>query len=276
MQRAANGLSNRIDLTLCIIIALAGFAAVYFQIQGILRVALALPLIFLIPGYVLQSALLPTNEISNLWQLILSVVLSFTITMLGTVIMYFLGIPLTAVSWGVWLSGFTLIASIAALIRQLDAQEPNRLSEKILQQFGQMRRVSITPKILRSETLWLSVIAIGLLAAALTISRMSAVTQAQPGFTQLWINSSESPSLSIEVGISNQENSAQDYRLTLYQNDALVNEWSVVTLEKGQTLTETYALPAPAALDDSFEARLYRLDAPDTLYRQVKLASKEN
>ncbi|MDQ3810206.1 MAG: hypothetical protein M3336_07940, partial [Chloroflexota bacterium] len=106
---------------------------------------------------------------------------------------------------------------------------------------------------------------------ALVVAQRGAVEQPAQGFTQLWmvpaVVDEEQPA--VQVGISNLESGATSYDLQLVAADNVVGEWGSVRLEPGQRWVGLAVLPD--ALSGPLEARLYRSDSPQTLYRHVVL-----
>src|SRR5947209_13497361 len=79
---------------------------------------LTLPLVLLLPGYALTSALLPRQTLGIAERLLLSLGLSLTIVILGGLVLNQTPFGLAKSSWAVLLTGITLSACIVAFIRR--------------------------------------------------------------------------------------------------------------------------------------------------------------
>lgn len=62
-----------------------------------------------------------------------------------------------------------------------------------------------------------------------------------------------------------------NYKLQLTMNQQLVHEWPVITLKPNTEWDGRLALTPQQLNSATIEAKLYRLDQPATIYRQVVL-----
>jgi hypothetical protein len=107
-----------------------------------------------------------------------------------------------------------------------------------------------------------------LVGGALVLARGGATQQRSAGFTQLWaLPGGDTSRDSLRLGIRNQEPERIDYRLLVTSGGAIIGAWPRISLEPGGQWQAAITLPGAA----DAEATLYRLDAPDTVYRRVVL-----
>ncbi|HEU5088310.1 MAG TPA: hypothetical protein VFT99_12725, partial [Roseiflexaceae bacterium] len=91
-------------------------------------------------------------------------------------------------------------------------------------------------------------------------------------FTQLWMLPAEQTTLpSVRLGIRNDEPAALTYRLQLRQGEQVLQEWPAIELSPGQEWQATVPIVNMASSSAPVEARLFRSNAPDQVYRQTRL-----
>jgi hypothetical protein len=109
-----------------------------------------------------------------------------------------------------------------------------------------------------------------MLVAAIQISLTAVANQPREGFSQLWIlPASQTDHSRIRLGIRSGELSVTTYRLEVSVGGQLVHDWPSIVVQPNNQWETYYELPALPYTSDSVEARLYRLDAPDQVYRRV-------
>ena len=71
--------------------------------------------------------------------------------------------------------------------------------------------------------------------------------------------------------MSSEEFAITSYRLEVQLDDHIIADWPTFKLAPGEKWESTLALPPLKATGSVVTAELYRLDQPETIYRQVKL-----
>jgi hypothetical protein len=103
-----------------------------------------------------------------------------------------------------------------------------------------------------------------MMVAALLFARLFAAFPTE-SFTQLWITaSSGAPKLTVQISIHSNEQAVTACRLEVLRNGEQVRSWANISLATGQTWSDTISVGA-----GRIEARLFRLAAPEVLYRSV-------
>jgi hypothetical protein len=120
-------------------------------------------------------------------------------------------------------------------------------------------------KVARHEVV-LSGIGAMLMVSALLFARAFAGDPAE-SFTELSITASAAaPSSSVDLAILSQQEGATSYRLEVWLNGSRVKAWADIRLAASQGWSERLTVGT-----GRIEARLYRLDDPEILYRYVTL-----
>lgn len=237
--------------------ALLALVVVLLGIEnGLLRFLVGLPLVFLWPGYALTTLLMP-QETDLLRRLAFSLGFSLLVVILGAFLLHWSGWGITPTSWVLLLSGVTLAAGLVALRRRLDNGEAMvdfPAPALTLPQAGMVGTAAL----------------IGLVAFGVAYS--GATNYPVSNFTQLWLTPvhQDPTAQTFAVGVRNLEPSALTYRLQLAVDGAIAGEWATLPLAPEEEWQATFQLPAGAAPDQHLvEARLFRAEAPETVYRYV-------
>lgn len=273
---------KNLDLIICVVIAAINVA--WLQVPNRLTfvgIFLALPLILFLPGYVLTQTLFrrrasgQTSDVASSAarqadlkvghpvgrsdQLVLGLGLSMAIDVLIGFGLNILPVGLTALSWILSLGLITTIfALLAAFLRReeslKDAPKP---------------RVRIT-----IQDCLLLFLALLVVASALWLSVIRPL-QPQPSFTQFWMLPADQADKTCEIslGVQSFETGSETYRIVIVVNDVQTNAWSSVVLSPQQRWVQNVAVKPGSTTVDSLavEARLYRTEKPDTVYRDVHL-----
>ena len=223
---------------------------------------LGLPLVLVLPGYALTSALFPQRALGAPEPLVLSLGLSLVIVVLGGLVLSWTPFGLRASSWTLLLSGITLGASAVALVRRRG-------------------RGMSAPRSLRAANVGLTFrqgLLMGLagviVCGAVAVSIIGAERQSYAGFTQLWILPVGGANVenAVRLGVNNMESTAVKYRLTASVDGKVVKEWPSIDLEPKEKWDTTLVLPPTGSAGVArVEADLYRAGAPTTTYRHVVL-----
>jgi hypothetical protein len=116
--RSAIMLDQR-DLLLVIVLAALAVAGVALDLHPLLRSALAIPLVLLLPGYGLVTALLPSLVLPAVERLLLAVGSSIAITILTGLALAGSGLGLSALGWALSLGLTTIVVSGVAWARRV-------------------------------------------------------------------------------------------------------------------------------------------------------------
>ena len=221
---------------------------------------LTLPLVLVLPGYALTSALFPNRSLGVPERLVFSLGLSLSIVILGGLALNWTPFGLRASSWAVLLSGITLGASAVALVRR---------QEQSMSAPGWLRVGNVGFTLRRGLLLGL---AAAIVCGAVAVSIIGAERQSYAGFTELWILPAGGANAenAVRLGVSNMESTAREYRLDVNVDGKVVKEWSAIDLEPNKKWEATLVL-LPTGSVTRVEADLYRADAPTTIYRHVVL-----
>ena len=223
---------------------------------------LTLPLVLVLPGYALTSALFSRQALDVPKRLVFSLGLSLVVVVLGGLVLNLTPFGLRASSWAVLLGGIILAACAVTFIRR--------------------RRQSIPaagwPGVLSSGFTFRQGLLLGLagliVCGAFAVSIIGAERQPYPGFTQLWILPAGGANTknAVRLGVSNMESTAMEYRLAVNVNSKVVKEWPSIDLNPNEKWEATLLLPQTGhAGTAKVEVDLYRADAPATIYRHVML-----
>jgi hypothetical protein len=242
-------------LTLPDVLTTAGSA--FMDAWGLVRVIVALPLVLVLPGLALSAAVFPERSLGTAERVATSLGVSLAVTALGGIALNWTPWGLQSGSWALLLGGVTLTASVLALLRR------RRRS------FGAAGRLSGRPDIRQSLLLGLALI---LAAGAVALARHGAAQQDVAGFTQLWILPSEQlDQRTVRLGLRSAEIQDSTYRLRVLVGHRVVREWRSIPLAPGQQWETTTVLPREDTSPRPVVGLLYRLDAPQQVYRSVIL-----
>lgn len=223
---------------------------------------LTLPLMLVLPGYALMSALFPKRAFGISECLVFSLSLSLIIVILGGLLLNFAPSGLRASSWAVFLSGIILGASSVALVRRRGQSGSAP---------GWLRVGNVGLSFRQGLLLGLAVV---IVCGAVAVSIIGAERQPYAGFTQLWIQPAGGPDTknAVRLGLSNMEAKAMEYTLTINVEGKVVKEWPSIDLNpNGKWEATLVLLPTGSAGSVRVETDLYRADAPTTIYRHVVL-----
>jgi hypothetical protein len=248
-----------LDLLTVSILAFLAMGLALFGIQGPGRTISGLLLVFLLSGYASSAALFPNGALDAVERITVSIGLSLILAALGTFILHWTPWGLGVRSWAGLLGTITLVGSGLGLWRTRHARVPLALPNKTRRLFNPV------PYLLLG-------MAMGLAVLACWLARSSAASQNQIGFTQLWIlPAQEDPQGMLDVGIRNAEPTPMLYNLQVQLEGQLWVEQSRIDLQPGQVWGSRLTLPAELPSGAPIEARLYRLDDPQVVYRRVLL-----
>jgi uncharacterized membrane protein len=222
---------------------------------------LTLPLVFILPGYAITSALFVRRELKFPPFITFTFGISLVIVVLGGLVLNLTPFGLRAGSWAVLLGAITIAASIVTLLLRQVLRVPASASLS-----GGKNGFSL------GQGLLLGLAAL-IICGAFVVTIIGAQTQPYPGFTQLWMVPAHGASQqhTINVGVSNMESTTMEYRLVVNVNGKVVKEWSSIDLNPKQQWDTTLVLQQPAAGSAKVVADLYQSNAPTKIYRYVVL-----
>lgn len=223
---------------------------------------LTLPLVFILPGYALTSALFARQASGMTERLVMSLGVSLILVISGGLVLNLTPSGLLPGSWAVLLGGITLAASVVTLVRRRGQ------NVSAIPSWGS-RDVGLTFR----QGLLLGLATI-VACAALALSIIGAEQQSYPGFTQLWILPATGVNAknSVLLGVRNMEKTEMDYRLVVNMGSKVIKQWPSLDLKSGENWEATLAIVQSSHTGSTMvEAILYRLNAPTTVYRHVEL-----
>jgi len=248
------------DLLLVVVLALVAGVVVALNGPAWLRSVLTLSLIFILPGYALIAALFPSQEPDTSARLLMMIALSLALAAVGGLALHFTGLGLQSTTWTFLLMGIIFVGSVVAIVRRRQLPAPISLGQPIS---------------LKPVQLLLIAGAFGLVVAAVSISRSGALSQQQTGFSQLWMTPAivaPTNDPTVKIGITNEEGISVRYGLSILGNDnEVLASWDDIDLGPGDHWQTNFTLPVTIPPLERLEARLYRADAPESVYRQVSL-----
>jgi uncharacterized membrane protein len=219
-------------------------------------VLLTLPMIFIIPGYTLTELLFHKRSLGATYRVICSVSLSLAIDVTGGFVLNMLPQGLQRSSWAALLALVTAIFALLAIVFRSNS------FVQIKTPFG----IRIAP-----HDYLLFGLSGAVLVLAIWYSVLGVTQQPRPGFTQLWLlpNEGEQKSCTLHLGVHNLESTSMNYRVVLSVQGGSIKTWSPVTLASQQEWNATEVLVAAPSTDASVKLQLYRLDRPESVYREA-------
>ncbi len=248
---------KNLDLIVTLIIAVMNVIWILLPSHlPVIGIILSLPLVFVLPGYTLTEVLFRKRLLETSHRLVLSIGLSLAIDILGGLILNLLPVGLEGISWAMFLGLLTTIFSLlAAYLRRGTPMNGVRLPKL---------RLTLYEGILFG--LAVLVIALSILYDATGLAQ-----QPHPGFTQLWMLPAAQPgkSCAVQLGVRSFESTSVTYRITMTMNGTPVTTWPAVVLAPQEEWDRLVPILPTAADAVSIEGRLYRLDKPQAVYREV-------
>jgi len=218
---------------------------------GVIQIVFTMLLVFFLPGYAAFVALFPRRPFS-VESLVFSIGISLSIVIVLGLIQNYTVWGLLPESWIIFLGDGTVALCVIALLRRWN--HPSSLSV-------QPWRMSIRSFLLVSFAVLITI-------SAVALSSNGARQQAQTQFTELWMVPAQ-PNM-INLGVKNDEPDPTLYKLRLVDGDNVLQEWSPLKLNPSEQWE--IKLTVPTNSGHRIEALLYRLDAPDQVYRHVSLS----
>ncbi len=228
-------------------------------------VLLAIPLVFILPGYTLTRALFRRLKIGQPFGAVDLMVFSLGLSLVIDVVMgLLLNLVPEGLQWQSWAFSLGLVTVVFALLAYV--------RDKFAHVQGKSAHVWHIP--LKEYALLGSALVVAALALWLAIIRppqSQSAPQSQPGFTQFWMLSSTQAnnSCAVLIGMHSFESAPATYRVQVMSNGTQVALWPSIMLTTQQEWDRV--LPVSPAVGGStvVDAQLYRLDQPGVIYREV-------
>jgi uncharacterized membrane protein len=223
---------------------------------GFVQVLCAVLLVCVLPGYAIMAAAFP-NRPFTVETLVFTLGISLSITVLGGLLLNYTVPGLTTVTWGVLLGSIILAACLVALVKRRQSEAPAPIPDA-----PQFTRRSL---IIFGASLLVGVVALRFASAGAEAHNMAQ-------FTQLWMTPTQQQEANL--GIRNHESTPVTYKLRVVVDNKVVQEWSSITLDPGGEWKTRLTMADLGVSNRSpkVEALLYRLDAPEVVYRHVSLS----
>jgi Protein of unknown function (DUF1616) len=224
------------------------------------RVLVALPLVLILPGFALASTIFP-RSVRWIERLTVSLALSIAVCIVG-------GLALN------WTTGITKASWITFLVA-------TTVTGAFLGQWRSRGRVESTAGVVRQlraaqvpvRGSLLALCSLTLAVGAFGLARSTLPAQGIEGYTTLWLAPAQTRPDAVQIGVSSSELQTTSYWLELRAaGERLVSQ--PLMLKTGQEWDATVDVSSVPVSRQSFEALLYRRDAPHTPYRRVTLLSQ--
>jgi len=284
------------DLALATAIALANVVWAFLPFRlPVIGTILALPLVFIAPGYTLTGALFHRRSLDRAYRLLLSLGISVSIVIAGGLVLNALPGGLRPSSWSALLAFLTLLfAGLVAYLRRktaMPASPPDTGTRFIASAFSIVPTPDPTPASVIPSTPhaapasrmaslrlrwhgWI-VCALAVLVMALSIvfSASSVAQQPHAGFTQFWMLPSNQPGegCTLRLGIQSYELTSETYRIAITASGAEVYVWPFIQLAPRQRWDQSVSIRSNQSGPVYIEARLYLVNNPQVVYREVNV-----
>lgn len=269
------------DLILVFVLSILNLVYAFFPIYHttFIGVALALPLIFVLPGYAVtevffkrqtqtSSRFSSTDPIqarrilTTSDRFILSLGSSLAIAIGGGFLLNLLPLGLRATSWAAFLGLLTALLALLAIILRVQRQkgEPPE---------GQ----PVHPSRLTPRTLLLFWGAIVIALFSILYSVFSAGQQPHAGFTQFWLvpPSQSQHQCIVQLGVHSFEETPVTYRLNILINGKMVQTWATIALTPRQEWDQSVQITLNVKESAYIKAELYLSNKPEIVYRSVNV-----
>lgn len=250
---------KNLDLILIVTIALMDVVWVLLPSHpSVVGIVLALPLVFLLPGYTLTEALFYKRPFDGIYRFIFSLGLSLAIDILSGFILNIFPTGLRAMSWAVFLGLLTVVFSLlVAYLRRGSSIGWIRLPK-----FG----FGIHEYILLGLSIVVTILSI-------EYSAIEVVQQLHPDLTQLWMlpSTQADNNCAVRLGIHSFEPTAVTYRITMTVNGIQGNVWPSIVLAPQEKWDRLVPIPSRSTSSIYVEVRLYKSDKPRAPYHEVHI-----
>ncbi|GAB4215670.1 MAG: hypothetical protein OHK0022_55840 [Roseiflexaceae bacterium] len=248
-------------MALAVAHALLALGLGLFEVSNpVVRLLVGVPLVLITPGYALAAALFPRPTLDGPARLLLALCLSLGVSVLCGFGLNLLPWGLRAETWAIGLGALTLACCGLALIRRLRAGLPPNPAQDAPSRLG------LGP----GQALLLG-LALAVVAGTIALARHEATLQPAADVIQLWMLPVPEAPQTVRLGITSVGEAQGRFRLVLARDGFTLREWPDLTIAVGQTWEERLDLSGFQPASGPFEARLYRADRPDEVFRRVAL-----
>ena len=284
------------DLVLATVVALANLIWAFLPFRlPIIGTVLALPLVFITPGYTLTGALFHRRSLDRTYRLLLSLGISVSIVIVGGLLLNALPAGLRPSSWSMLLALLTLLFAVLGTYWQRKtappASPPNVGTRLIASapltasasRLTPLPGIAPTPGIeshLRPPSFrlrwygWIvCALAVLVMAFSIVFSASSVAQQPHTGFTQFWMLPSNQPgaACSVYLGIQSYEATSETYRVAMTANGNEESVWPSIQLAPREQWDQLVPIHSIHNGPVYVEAQLYRADNPEIVYREVNV-----
>jgi uncharacterized membrane protein len=251
------------DLFLMLIIAMINIAWACVPIHiALIGIIVALPLVFLVPGCLLIELLMQKQELDRATRLLLSIGLSLSIDIISGFLLNVVPPGLTAMTWGIFLSFFTIMCVVLCMVKRRKRQVYRNIQQQKPMQFP------------LSYTLLLLLTAC-IVVFAFVYTTSNTASQKSQGFTQFWLllDNHQLNVCAVQFGISSNEATTTTYQIDVKENGQSAARWSSIQLGPQHKWQRQLAIATNSAqaIDFQIEADLYRQQEPGSVYRTVQI-----
>jgi uncharacterized membrane protein len=195
--------------------------------------------------------------------------ISIVIAILAGVLLNLTPWGLNVRSWTASLCGFTLAACLVAGLRRNSAGNRSSPSGNL-----------ILPAVRGKDGPgwiggggWIVFLAVLVTIGAISLAQTPITNPASlQGYSLLWVlpGGSDAPG-AVTFGVVNDQFTPAGYDLKVKIDNQVVQEWPEIRLTPGEKWESVFEIPGKRSGSTAVEAFLYKLDAPGTIYRQVRL-----
>lgn len=249
------------DLMIAGALAITALALTLLGIDiPVLRLLLGLLLVLALPGYALSAALFPRSDLAVADRALYTLSISLSAVILSGFLLHNSPWGLRPDSWAVMLAYLTLAGCLVAFARRYMIP-----LEPIVEARVSRRSLKLNP-----GQVLLFGLAIGVVAGAVLLARFEATRQPAADTIQLWMLPGEGASApGVRVGINSVGRAGGTFRLEILHNGQIIHEWPELEIASGQHWEEALSLPRHLEGTGPIEARLYRADERESVYRHA-------
>ena len=249
------------DLFLILILAIINMVYACFPVRPfIMSMVLALPLVFLVPGYLFLELLIQKVAHDGTMHLLLSIGLSLSIDILGGFLLNIVPVGLTTLTWSLFLGTLTILCLLLCMVKRCRWQIHRDQRKRNLPTFCGFLLLTLT---------------ICVVIFAFLYTNNSIAEQKYQGFTKFWLllDNHQTHICTVQLGIDSSETVTTTYQVEVKENNRYVAHWSSITLAP----QDKWGRQLPIATNHAqtarlpIEADLYREQEPTSVYRTVQL-----
>ena len=246
---------------------LAMFISLGLPETSLVRVPSGLLLSLVLPGYGITVAAFPGRSFSRGERVLFTFGLSMAVAVLSGIALNWSPWRLNTASFTFFLGGVTLVACVIAVLRRVRMVPWEQVADlaALEDNFSQPLRFS--------PLQWLTFGVAGIIAfIALATAVVEAKRNPASDVLQLWMVPTPvegNPKNTVRIGVRNFEYANTDYHLQLMRGGYVVQEWSEVKVEQGNTWEVTVTLKSDWPGIGPVEAVLYQAEQPREPFRKA-------